>query len=324
MFQVASLKVLIILCVIGTCSAQDAAEKKLDPAALEELLTVGWKFSPDNMAAAISIYRDLKAAHPDNLNLQHAMVLVAIRQQKYPEAKQLIRAAIEQQPKSVALRQTELWLLVLTKDYETALQTVAELSTDFKDPARAQVLLPFAGFCGQVIGYWQGPLSKQLPKSITVARLTELETTIAKQWPTELSQAFATQQRATLEKYQLAKTQFEAKRGDVAVQQEQDRSSELDANKREQAEVQKKLTDLKTEAEKSKAEFAKTRDQLAIQLQAAQNQYTTLQGQYNTAVAQALNLRGEAKNYRAQAADPKNKNKSLATLAEMPTIRPPC
>ncbi len=39
MFQVASLKALIILCVIGTCSAQDAAEKKLDPAALEELLT---------------------------------------------------------------------------------------------------------------------------------------------------------------------------------------------------------------------------------------------------------------------------------------------
>ncbi len=50
------------------------------------------------MATAISIYSDLKAANPDDLNLQHAMVLVAIRQQKYPEAKQLIRAAIEKHP----------------------------------------------------------------------------------------------------------------------------------------------------------------------------------------------------------------------------------
>lgn len=305
MARIGFLLALLLLGGFKTCSAQAAPEQNQTSASLDELLAVGWKFGPDNMAQAITIYRDLKAAGTNDLNLQHAMVLVAIRQKQYPEAKQLLRSTIEKYPQTLNLRQTELWLLAITKDYEAALQTVNQLSADFKAPERARALAPLAGFCGQLIGCWQGPLKNQLPKTLTTARLTELEATILKQWPPELAQAFVTQRQATIEKYLQAKTQLEANRRDVAAQQEIDRANNQETNKLEHADVQKQLADLKAKADNIKTDFEKVRDELTIQLQTSQNQYNSLQAQYNEAKAQALNLTAKAKNYRAKDRDSK-------------------
>jgi hypothetical protein len=299
----------------GFVVAQEQEPAAPTPATMEQLLTVGWKFNPDNMASAIEMYRELKTVKPDDLNLQHAMALVAFRQQKHAEAKQLLRTTIEKSPNSVTLRETELWLLVVTKDYDTLLQTITNLGIDFKDPQRALAIKSVAGFSGNLIGYLQGPLGKTLPKTMTAQRITTFEEQLLKNWPTELAQLYSQQKQATLEKYQTAKAKFDANRGEVATQQSQDRASELEKNKADQADTSKQLTDTQAAADKLKGEYEKVRDQLAISLQAAQNQYQTLQGQYNQSLAQALNLRAEAKNYRAQGADPKNKNKNLDALA---------
>ncbi len=267
--------------------AQEQEPVEPSPATMEQLLTVGWKFNPDNMASAIEMYRELKTAKPNDLNLSHAMALVAFRQQKHAEAKQLLRTTIEKSPNSVTLRETELWLLVVTKDYEALLQTINNLGTDFKDPQRAMAIKSIAGFSGNLIGYLQGPLGKTLPKTITAQRLTAFEDQLLKTWPTELAQLYSQQKQATLEKYQTAKAQFESNRGEVATQQSQDRAKELEQNKADQADTSKQLTDTQAAADKLKGEYEKVRDQLAISLQAAQNQYQTLQGQYNQSLAQA-------------------------------------
>jgi len=315
MARIGFLLTLFLLSGISTSSAQSVPNQIQTLATLDDLLAVGWKRNPDNMASAIKIYRELKAAGDNDLYLQHAMTLVAIRQQRYPEAKQLIRAAIEKYPTELNLRYTELWLLSSTKDYETALEIVMNLSSDFKDPKQAQALTPFAGFCGQVIGYWQGPQSSHLPKTLPAARLNALEATILKQWPPVLAQAFVSQRKATLEKYQHTKTELGTKRGEETVAQDQERANNLALNKREHAEVQKQLTDLKAKADTLKADYEVVRADLTIQLQTAQNQYNQLQGQYNASLAQALNLRADAKSYRAQDKDPKNKTPNLDNKA---------
>src|SRR5688500_12325209 len=134
-------------------------------AALEKLLEVGWKTTPQaRLATNVQYVEVLKVAGTD-LRANRAAALVLMQQRRFEDVPRQVDAILDKQPDDLLAWRAKVWVAAMLKNYPQALLAAddtsqhlpaeAEPSTASETEAREYI-----AFLGRIFGYIGGPMTE--------------------------------------------------------------------------------------------------------------------------------------------------------------------
>jgi tetratricopeptide (TPR) repeat protein len=125
---------------------------------MEELLRLS---SGQTGAAAAAQYRRLREAAPTDARVPRFYGLLLIKQLRYREASDALNESLRLDGTNLNLWKTSIWLSVLRRDYNGALEAMERLCQRMPGNAgsaeQERKCREFAAFAGQIMGYLTGP-----------------------------------------------------------------------------------------------------------------------------------------------------------------------
>lgn len=126
---------------------------------VRRLLSDAWDVTPTARALADEIYQAASGTAAAN-DLQPAYALTMIKQRRYPEALKAIRSLLAVSSDDHVLRWTEIWLLLVSREYDAALERCVALAELAESRAAAEnnpLPLDTIESLGAAIGFLEGP-----------------------------------------------------------------------------------------------------------------------------------------------------------------------
>jgi hypothetical protein len=143
---------------------------------VRRLLSDAWDVTPTARALADEIYQAASATAAAN-DLQPAYALTMIKQRRYPEALKAIRSLLAVSSDDHALRWTEIWLLLVSREYDAALERCLALAELAKSRAAAEnnpVPLDTIESLGAAIGFVEGPARPSMTAAVMDQRMSKI------------------------------------------------------------------------------------------------------------------------------------------------------
>jgi hypothetical protein len=145
-------------------------------AEIRRLLSEAWDVTPTARALADEIYHS--ASSPQAMDeLQRAYTLTLIKQRRYPEALNETRSLLGSSSDDHKLRWTEIWLLLVNRNYNAALERCAALAELAELRAAAdlgQVPSETLVSLGAAIGFLEGPARESMTVAVMDQRIAKI------------------------------------------------------------------------------------------------------------------------------------------------------
>ena len=154
-------------------------------AAIEKLLEVGWKTTPQARLATNAQYIEVLKVAGTDLRANRAAALVLMQQRRFEDVPRQVDAILDKQPDDLLAWRAKVWVAAMLKNYPQALLAADDMSQHL--PAEAEPSTAseteareYIAFLGRIFGYLGGPMTesanqeqrKSAEKKI-VARLSE-------------------------------------------------------------------------------------------------------------------------------------------------------
>jgi|GEM_PF-3367670 hypothetical protein len=244
--------------------------RSLQQQSLEKVLAEGWQVSLRNYHEAVGLANSLRQRTRPDHRLEYALLLVQLKQRKYTDAEKSLKSLLSTYPDYLPLWRARIWFSVVTRKYEVALsemqllgqrlaqgtlQVDAEQGAGLVAATDAQ-LLDLVRWCGQLIGFMEGPAETRSAPLV----FQQHQGRLLQGWNEAQAKAFEQGRQIVLRSFAAQQVAI-VKISEEADQQVRVRLQELDQHQ------EKTRKDLKSRREELNEETRELRDVLRDQQQ---------------------------------------------------------
>jgi hypothetical protein len=157
--EITMLTVAMALAVCGRTESRVQAQTANVEPQLEELIRLSG--SVRTRDAAATQYQRLRDAAPTDVRVPRLYGLLLIKQRHYREASHVLRESLRLNGSDLNIRKVSIWLTVLHKDYDGAIEAMdglcRRMPRETRSAEQERKCREFAIFVGQITGYLTGP-----------------------------------------------------------------------------------------------------------------------------------------------------------------------
>jgi len=246
---------------LGTSCAAAAEQPQGAGLAVEvkKLFQLGWDRTQESRRQAAEQYDRLDRLAPADSRIPYAYALVQLRQYRYAEAARLLDQSLRRDKNNLAAKKLQIWLAVLTKQYNQALvqmRGLAELLGGKDAAAGLRRADDLPAFLGRISGYLAGPVRPQ----VSQPALTACQGRIVARLATPEKTAFEQARRHVLDQFSGAAEAVELSATEAQLLAAQRKDHVLE-------ELDRKLQQAEAQIAEQRARAAKRQEQLKYEIE---------------------------------------------------------
>jgi len=290
----AAVVALVMLLIVGPLSLYGDEARVGN--AVAKLFDVGWGTSSKSAAEAERWFELAKQYEPGDRRIAYTYALVLMKHRDYKDALITIDRIIAADPKNLAAIKAKIWLDVITKNYNSTLTGIQQLSNLLgeliADEGSMEEQKEVVRYLGRIIGYLEGPVKGAISDTL----LSRYEGKIADHLSGSLESIFEEARRGVEEQFTALSLEKEKLAANSKVDAEKERQKKIDDLQKQGEDILIQRSNLNTQDEKIRRESQSAIDKI----EAEDKPIVALLGELEIQVSNARRERFRAANAASQ------------------------